>query len=156
MRVLFVSIIVLFVPAFSVAYAGSKEVDFPCRQIWTADVQRILGPGAEPFGMSADNCVIKVGTKFPIAIWTDPVKKFRRTLAERKNHPKTLRVTRVPLGDEGYALDQSPDYIFLFRQGQTMYEVLVSRLVKLSPAKRLALAKAVARKARGAPNTVIS
>jgi hypothetical protein len=99
--------------------------------------------------------VIKIGSKFPIAIWMDPVKSFRPTLAKRQAHAKTRRVTKVQLGDEGYWIDQGTEHVYLFREGARSYEVLISRLITLSPAKRLAFAKATARKASGAPSPTV-
>lgn len=147
---------VVFLLATGVAVAAPTQVDFPCRQIWTADAQRILGARAEPVDMGPKNCVIKIGDKFPIGIFTDPRKQFQFLLAKARKDPKTRSVTKLALGDEGYLVDQRPGYTFIFRKGRTTYRVLVTSLIKTSPAQRMALAKAVARKASGAPNPLVS
>lgn len=153
-RLLLLSVVSLL--ATGAANAARTEVDFPCRQIWTADAQRILGARAEPVDMGPKNCVIKIGDKFPIGIFTDPGKQFQSWLAKARKDPKTRKVTKLPLGDEGYLVDQRPAYTFIFRKGNTTYHVLVTSLIKTSPVQRLALAKAVARKASGAPNPIVS
>lgn len=100
--------------------------------------------------MGPDNCVIKIGERFPIGIFTDPGTQFQTWIARARKDPKTRGVTRLTLGDGGYLFDQRPEYTFVFRMGKKTYRILVTKLVKTSPAQRMALARAVVRKAKGA------